>query len=70
MMDFNHINVVAKKIATIFVENEATLSDMNEIMKEVKTLLQVSIKKEKPSGYLFSNHIPEQAGDFDRILNE
>ena len=69
-MNYNHICVVAKQIATILAENEATLIEMNEIMKEVKTLLQVSIKKEKPSGYLFSNHVPEQAGDFDRVLDE
>lgn len=46
-MDCRTISVVAKKVAEILAENEATVSDISEILKRVKEYLVVRYDPEK-----------------------
>lgn len=68
-MDNKHERVVAKKVAAILAENEATVNDITEIFKLVRELLVVTVD-ETPRGYLFGIRIPDQACDDDGIWDE
>ncbi|MCX4268493.1 MAG: hypothetical protein OSJ62_07485 [Lachnospiraceae bacterium] len=65
-MDERHKRVVAKKVASILAENEATISDIEEILKIVKKHLTIVVDKIS-RGYLFGIHILDQACDSDGI---
>ena len=65
-MDYNHMHVVAKKIASILAENEATVEDLAEIFKTVKGHLVVGVKNSQR--FVFGGiHLPNQACDDDGI---
>ncbi len=70
-MDYMKIHDAANKIASILVENEATIADINSIFREVKYRLRVCaadhVDMRNFSGVM---RIPEDPDDFDRIGND
>lgn len=56
-MDERHARVIAKKIASILAENEATVFDIKKEFKYVKMRLKVTY--EKPRLYLGQMIIPD-----------
>lgn len=70
-MEYTRIHEAANKIASILVESEATISDINSICREVKQRLRVTVA-DKVDMRDFSHviRIPDDPDDFDRIGNE
>lgn len=58
-MEYQHMELVARKVASILAENEATVNDLPEIFNRARSKLIVSIPPEEPKqGYLHSTYIP------------
>lgn len=70
-MDYRQTHVVAKRIASILAENEATVNDLTEIFKKVKDYLVVTVECVPPQRFAFGGiKIPDITDDGDEIGNE
>lgn len=70
-MEYASIHEAANKIASILVESEATLADINSIFREVKKRLRVVVAgKVDMRDFSHVIRIPDDPDDFDRIGNE
>lgn len=69
MMGYREISLVAKKVASILAENEATVADMTNIFSKVKEYLAVSIRPGGALGDYLPNtggiYVPDQTRDDD-----
>lgn len=68
-INYRHKRIVAKKVASILAENEATVSDIDKILKTVKEYLKFVVDK-APKGYSFGIRILDQSCDSDGIWDE
>lgn len=64
-MEYQHMELVAKKVASILAENEATVNDLPEIFNMVRGKLIVTVRTEekKRPAYLHSTRGPGQIAD-------
>lgn len=70
-MNYRQTHVVAKRIASILAENEATINDLTEIFKKVKDYLLVTVECDPPNRYAFGRiKVPDITDDGDEIGNE
>ena len=69
-MEPKHKKLIARKVASLLAENEATVADLPDLFGMVRENLTVSLKPEDPpSGYLHSVWIlpgPKLSEDGDR----
>ena len=61
-VEYQHMGLVARKVASILAENEATVNDLPEIFNRVRDNLIVSVRTEekKSKAYLHSTRGPSQ----------
>lgn len=69
MMGYKEKILMAKKVAAILAENEATVADMTDIFSKVKEYLAVSIRPGGMHGDYLPNtggiYVPDQTGNGD-----
>lgn len=70
-MDYHQANIVAKKVAMILADNEATVNDLNEIFHLTRNYLTVSFNDARNKhGYSFGAYVPEVTYDSNGETNK
>lgn len=61
-MEYQHMELVARKVASILAENEATVNDLPEIFNRTrgKLIVSVRVEEKKRPAYLHSTRGPSQ----------